>query len=319
MKHLFNITVYHTKEEINHACSMVDSKGSLVDSLEILTEYVPVDPRLSKYVTSVHLPYAADWFGPATGIRSVDPRTSREYIRYRYYGVDRKDIVETIRVALRCAEPLDPMYGVIHAGSGDMRELFSWAFTDSDEKVMSTFISILNEVVSEFPDGEPPFTLAFENTWWPGMRLLDDSLHDMLESELSFTDWGLCIDTGHLLVSTRRSTDEATALRILNECADRYSDDMYDRLFAMHLHFNATAHLMDSVLGPGRAPSSLDECFVNASRTISSIDQHRPFTDPSIRDYVERISPEFIVHEFISPSIPEQIRDHICQASLLVD
>ena len=318
MKHLFNISVYHFPEDLRRACSAVGSEGSCVDGLELLTGYGEVDPSLSKYVTSVHLPFAVDWYGPATGTRPVQQGLTGDDLRYRHYGADRKDIVDSLRLALRCAEPMSPMYGVLHACSANIYELLSSTYSDSDEKVLSVFIDILNEVVSEFPDGEPPFTIALENTWWPGMRLLDGSLHDMLESGLKFDDWGICLDTGHILFASKRSTDECAALKVLNECADSYPDDLLDRLIAMHLHVNTSANLIDATADPNGADLQIDERIEKAYGRICSIDQHRPFTDPAVREYVDRLSPEFIVHEMSSPSIPEQIRDHICQSSFFI-
>lgn len=317
MKHLFNISVYHQQEEIRQACALVGSDGSCVDGLELLTGYEPVDATLSKYVTSVHLPFAIDWLGPATGTRSVDPALSDADVRFRHFGRDRADIVESLRSALRVAEPLDPMYGVFHVSNANLDEVLATSYSDNDEKVTSQLISILNEVVRDFPDHEPPFTIALENTWWPGMRLLDGSLHDMLESELEFDDWGICLDTGHILFSSGKSTDEATSLDILNGCADSYPDEFYDRLIAMHLHVNTSAHLIGPTSDPNGPSLPIDDRLTKAYSRISLLDQHRPFTDPAIKEYVDRMSPEFVVHEMASPTIPEQVRDHICQASLV--
>lgn len=316
MKHLFNISVYNLPEEIGHACSVVGSEGSHIDGLELLTGYGQVDPSLRRFSTSVHLPYAVDWYGPATGTRPVTLGLNDDDLRFRHYGLDRKGVVDSIHLALRCAEPMDPMYGVLHAGSVNIYEVLSSTYSDSDEKVISVLISILNEVVSDFPDGEPPFTIALENTWWPGLRLLDGSLHEMLELGLEFDDWGICLDTGHILFASKRSIDESAALNILNECADTYSDDLFDRLIAMHLHVNTSSCLIaPTVLDNGQELPE-DERLSRSYERIRSIDQHRPFTSPEVRDYVERLAPEFLVHEMSSPSIPEQIRDHICQASL---
>lgn len=318
MKHLFNISIYHQPEEIRHACSIVGAKDSFVDGLELLTGYGPIDPSLSKYVVSAHLPFCTDWYGPATGIRNADQCLSEDDLRFRHYGRDRKGIVETLRLAIRRANEVSPMYGVLHVSSVSIREVLGTTYSDSDEKVLSTFIGIMNEVMSDFPEGEPPFTIAFENTWWPGMRLLDGSMHHMLESGLEFEDWGICLDTGHILFASKRSVDETTALDVLNECADSYSDELLDRVIAMHLHVNTSARLIESTAIPDTTGMSDEEVLTKGYSRICSIDQHRPFTDSSVKEYVERISPEFVVHELSSPTIQDQIRDHICQASLLL-
>ncbi|MGN1044572.1 MAG: hypothetical protein ACI4Q9_01275 [Candidatus Methanomethylophilaceae archaeon] len=318
MKHLFNISVYNSDEEMAQARSLIRRKGTGVDGLELLTGYDPVDPHLAKDVTSVHLPYAIDWYGPATGINAVRTDADPMYMRFHHYGADRAEIVEAIRTAIRCAEPLDPMYGVMHASSADMTSLLSRSTTYTDEKVLTVFADIMNEVMSVFPDGEPPFTLAFENTWWPGLRLLDDVGFGILEDNIEFDDWGICLDTGHILVSYGGSEDEKGALRILNSCADGYSDDLFDRLIAMHLHVNTSAHIIANMPEVDTEGMSFDDIVVKASERISAADQHRPFSDPAVKDYVERLEPEFVVHEIIERDIVDHIRSHVCQASFFI-
>ena len=87
----------------------------------------------------------------------------------------------------------------------------------------------------------------------------------------------------------------------------------------MHLHVNTSARLIDATADPMGHELPLDERLSKAYSRITMIDQHRPFTNPDVKDYVERMGPEFVVHEMSSPTIPEQIRDHMCQASLLVE
>ncbi|MDD7423914.1 MAG: hypothetical protein PUK31_02785 [Candidatus Methanomethylophilaceae archaeon] len=315
MKHLFNISVYNSKEDMAQARSLIGKEGSGVDGLELLTGYDSVDTSLKSDTTSVHLPYATDWYGPAAGVVSVSPDIDPMYLRFHHYGSDRAGIVESIRKAIVCAEPLDPMYGVIHASSADMSSLLSKRTSYTDEKVLTTFADIMNEVVSTFPDGEPPFTLAFENTWWPGLRLVDDVGFGILEDSIEFDDWGICLDTGHILVSSGGSDDEKGALDILNSCADGYGDDLFDRLIAMHLHVNTSARIMANMEEIDSTGMSFNDIIIKASERIASVDQHRPFTDPAVVEYVERLEPEFVVHEIITRDMVDHIRSHVCQAS----
>ena len=315
MNHLLNISVYHSQEDLAKAIAFCRD-GRYVDGLELLTGYEPVDTSYKDVVGSVHLPYASDWYGPATGKRPADESLDPELLRYRYYGRDRSEISDALYTAMDAAAPLDPAYGVLHAGSASMDELLCYDYSDDDLDVIDVFADVLNQAVSRFPGGEPPFTLALENTWWPGFRAESSKGFKRLASKLEFDDWGLCIDTGHLLFSLKGSDDEAEAIEILNRAADGYSEGMLSRIITMHLHLNVSRKVHRTLCDDNCARLPLEERISRAYKLIGNIDQHRPFSDPAILDYIERLDPDFIVHEMGEVKLEDQIRDHICQRSL---
>lgn len=313
MCHLLNVSVYHDAGDLERAKRFCDD-DRYVDGLEVLTGYHPVDPSLRDRTESVHLPYAIDWYRPYLGEGAPDG--DLDSIRFRSYGRDRDEIVESLYLAMRMAEPLDPSYGVLHACSASIDELLCRDYSDRDEDVIDAFADVLNEAVSRFPGGEPPFTLALENTWWPGLRMTDSRGYERLEDRLEFLDWGICLDTGHLLVSMKGSDDEAGALDILNRCADDYSESLLSRLIAMHLHVNTCAQVIRDNTDPNSASIPEQERIAKAFTLVSMMDQHRPFSDPAVKRYVDRLNPDYIVHEMGAPVMEDQIRDHILQRSL---
>ena len=315
MNHLFNISVYHQEDALAKARAFCDD-GAYVDGMELLTGYEPVDPSFREYCGSVHLPYAADWYGPATGKRPVDPDMEDGLIRYRHFGRDMDGIVSAVHTAICMAAPMDPAYGVFHAGSANINELLCYDYSDRDLDVIDVFAEIVNRAVADFPGGEPPFALAFENTWWPGFRFTDKASFNRLADRLEFEEWCLCLDTGHLLFALKGSDDEQEALEMLNAAADGYSDDMISRTVAMHLHVNTSRKVLRTLSDPDSASIPLEERMNRAYKLIGNVDQHRPFSDPAVRDFVDRIDPDFIVHEMGAVEIDDQIRDHICQRSL---
>ncbi len=315
MNHLFNISVYHDEGALAKARAFCND-GQYVDGLELLTGYDPVDPSLKDFCGSVHLPYAADWYGPATGKRPVDPSMDGALLRYRHYGRDIDGIAAAIHRAMEVAAPLDPAYGVLHACSANMDEMLCYDYSDSDEDVIDVFAEIVNRAVADFPGGEPPITLAFENTWWPGLRFVDNRSFERLADRLEFDDWCLCLDTGHLLFALKGSDDEAGALEMLNRAVDGFSDDMLSRFVTMHLHVNTSRKNLRTLSDPNSASIPIDERMDRVYDLIRNVDQHRPFSDPAVRDLVARIDPDFVVHEMGAVVIEEQIRDHICQRSL---
>lgn len=315
MNHLFNISVYHQPEELAKAKAFCDD-GKYVDGLEILTGLDPVDPSLRPYCGSVHLPYCGDWYGPASGKRPVDPSFGDSRVSYLHYARDFDGIVDVLRRSMEVAAPLDPAYGVLHACSANLNEMICYDYSDTDAEVVDMLAEILNTVVSAFPGGEPPITLAFENTWWPGLRLTDVGIYKRFADRLEFDDWGLCLDTGHLLFAMKGSDDEAGALEMLNRAVDGFSDDIMNRLITMHLHVNTSRKNLLTLSDPNSASVPFEERMQRFYKLVGNVDQHRPFSDPGVKDLVARIDPDFVVHEMGAVVIEDQIRDHICQRSL---
>lgn len=315
MLHLFNVSVYHSRADLGEAAGFCRD-GRFADGLELLTGYRPVDSSLKDLTVSVHLPYAVDWYRPYLGQSLFSDDDDADSVRFRGYGRDRGEIVESLRLAMRMAAPLEPAYGVLHACSANEGELLCRDYTDRDVDVVEAFAELLNEAVSAFPRGEPPFMLALENTWWPGLRMTDGRGCGLLEDRLEFENWGICLDTGHLLISMKGSDDEAGALEILNRCADGYPESLVSRIVSMHLHVNTSASVIAGLADSPDAGIPEDERFTRAYGLVSRMDQHRPFSDPAVRDYVERLDPDFVVHEMGATAVSDQIRDHILQRSL---
>ena len=315
MEHLLNISVYDLAEDLQVLKEMKPPLEDYIDGIELLTGYTPVDPSLKKRTVTVHLPYATDFRGIWTGKRSVEPGLSDTDIVFRHYGRNRQEIVENIRLAIRMAAPLEPVVGVIHGGCSNINEMLCCDYSDDSEECILVFCEMMNEVMKGFPGGEPPFTLVIENTWWPGFRAMDDSEYRLLRDNLDFDDWGICLDTGHLLVATQESTDEATALKVLNRIVDGYSDEMIGRIYSMHLQLGTSAHAIRNCAEPDYHSSSDTEMIEHAYPYIGIMDPHQPWTMPGIRDLVERIQPDIIVHELVGRDLQDQISRHICQRS----
>ena len=304
-------------------CDSVYSENSTIpgmipgmDQVELLTGY----SRISKYpldrVGSVHLPYATDWYGIWSGDREMTDDVDDFSVPYLYYGANREEIISNITTSIKVAEPLHPHYGVFHACNANFDDLAPGKHRDRDTDVMRALVEILNQVASSL-GGEMPFELALENLWWPGFRMLDPSGYRFLEEHLEFDNWAICLDTGHLLVALGGSDSESGSIEMLNHVADSYPKDMLDRIHAMHLHDNTSKSFIDSF--------QLPDGFYNlghigrysaAYRFICGMDQHRPFTDPSIVDYVERISPMYVNHEMGAVAPMERVSDYMIQRSL---
>lgn len=264
------------------------------DGLELLTSYRRPDPVYAGVTRTVHLPYAPDWLA-AWEDRPVD--MPDDYAVYHCYGRCREELVGNVRTALECASALSPAYGVFHACNADTSEIFKRGYSRPDSYVVRELCEMMNTVVGGMPGGEPPVRVLFENLWWPGLRLLSDAGFRYLESRLEFSDWGLCVDTGHMM-SCLPTTSEEDGIERLLKVFDGYGADMVDRVQAVHFHWSATYGYRSSFeerewTGP------FDKTLVEANAHVSRIDRHLPFSDPRCAELLDALLPEYVVHEML--------------------
>ena len=309
MRHLVNHSVYHQSGKLPSLL-----KG---DGIELLTGYSEIDPSQWKDAVSVHLPYVVDWYSVWKGRLHIPESMSDDEVRFFSYGRDRQQIIEAVRKGIECARPMNPAYGVLHAGSANIDELLSEGYSDTDDEVLSAFAEIVNEAVSSFPNGEPPFRLMFENQWWPGLRMLDGKDYRILCDKIEFENWGLCLDTGHLLVTTQRSKDELQSVELLTDIFGGYPKDMIDDIGVIHLHVNSSADYIRNFDAP---KDFLDMSFSDRLGIgygfVGGMDQHRPFSVKEATRITDVLRPDFVTHEMGAHDNDERDADYHRQRSL---
>ena len=292
MRHLLSYTVYEDRSVLgDDPRSTLDSVGA--DGLELLTSYDVPDPWYRWVTESVHLPYATDWMAAWEG-RPYE--MDDDYSRFYMFGRSREDVVANVTRAIECASVLDPAYGVFHAGDGELDGLMLREPTLDSGRVIDCTAEMMNEVVSGFPGGEPPFPILFENLWWAGLRLLDDSDFRRLESRLEFDGWGICLDTGHMMNCLPGVETEQDGIAALERIFSGYCSDLVDRVTTMHLHWSASWPYR-SAFEERRPDGDLMAYISDAFGHISSIDQHMPFDDPRCLRLTDILKPEFVTHE----------------------
>ena len=309
MRHLINYSVYHISGK---QPSLVEGDG-----IELLTGYFDLDPSQWPDAFSVHLPYTVDWYSVWKGRLSIPDGMSGDEVRFFSYGRDRQQIIESVRRGIECARSLNPAYGVLHAGSANIDELLSERYSDTDLEVLTAFAEIVNEAVSAFPNGEPPFKLMFENQWWPGLRMLDDKEYRILRDKIEFDNWGLCLDTGHLLVTTQRSKDELQSIGLLTEIFEGYPKDMIDDIEVIHLHVNSSADYIRNFDGPKDFSNmGINDRLNVGYRFVGGMDQHRPFTVKEVTRITDILRPDFVTHEMGAHDTDVRDADYHRQRSL---
>ena len=320
MEHLYSISAYDFDTDeyggISEALSGIGRSGA--DGIELLTGYFEPDAAFDGITKGVHLPYATDWYSPWTGDTGYIDRVSPENIRYRSYGRSKEEMIDTVRSAVLYASSLSPAYGVFHASNTRMEEVMSFSHRDSDEDVLMAVTELLNGVARTFPGGEPPFRILLENLWWPGLTLMDDSGYRSLERELEFGNWGICLDTGHLMNRLGHCREEGESIRDVLRIVRSYPRAMKERIGTIHLHMSLSADYRERCMKEctNFEMTDDDEAMDKAYKHVCSIDQHRPFTDRMCTDIVNILGPDHVTHEIYSPDPQGRLSGFAMQRSL---
>ncbi len=311
MLHLLSHTVYGGTDMFG-----ADAKSFLggirADGIELLTSYDEPDPFFKGVAASVHLPYATDWLSAWEG-RPYD--LHGDEARYYMFGRDRDEIVAAVTDSIEKASALSPAYGVFHASNGPIEDLLKRSSGISDERVLKALAEMMNRVASGFPGSEPPFRIMFENLWWPGLRLLDDSGFRILQDRLEFDNWGICLDTGHLMNCLPGICTEKDGIDALREIFSGYPQDLIDRIGTVHFHWSASWEYR-STFEEKEMTEPLSDFIASAYPHICKIDQHMPFSDPSCADLLRILKPEYATHE-LPGSWKSTVEDYIRQRAAL--
>jgi len=299
MRHLFSSSVF---EEYTDMPGAGDAAARLaahrLDGFELFTLFDPVPAKYAvKETVGVHLPYALDWYSAWEG-RSY-PGAEDQDIRYLAYGCNRDGMATNLRQAFLYASRLFPAYGVLHAGNTDLRTMMERR-PPVVEPIIRDFAELLNRTVAGFAGGEPPLRLVFENLWWDGLRLRSPAEWRILEEKLEFQNWGLCLDTGHLMNTCDEAYDEESAIDSVLRIIDGYPTDMLFRLRNMHLQLSTSAAYRRSfVSAPRAADESFGDYMTRAYAHAGHIDQHRPFTSLRAKEIVDAVRPDYLIHELM--------------------
>jgi len=307
MKHLFSYSVYQPPEDLPRGGDGL--KDIRCDGVELFTLFEKVPQKYKKVSPAVHLPYAVDWFSGWTG-RCDPDEFDDDNVKFITFGRDREEMIENIRKAIMFASEIEPAYGVFHAGNTNMEDAMLREQKDNSREILGAFCEMVNQTVSGFKGGEPPFKLAFENLWWPGLKLLDPWEYRFMDSHLEFSNWGFCLDTGHMMSTLPDTYDEQTCIDRLSDIFSRYPDEMKEKIGTVHLHLSTSAEYRNTFEPVERPPGETAmEAVTRIYPHVSKIDQHRPFSNKGCRILVDMLSPDFITHEMMRPTMDEIVRD----------
>ncbi|NLW77610.1 MAG: hypothetical protein GXY18_14505, partial [Methanomicrobiales archaeon] len=226
-----------------------------------------------------------------------------------YYGAATPEaLVRTFCDNLDKAAKLGAAYAVFHITHIELDEFFTRNHRYSHHEVLSSAASFLNTVCINYPGGEPPVTIGFENLWWPGLTFLSQDEVDFFTEQLEFDNWIFVLDTGHMMNAGDIRTEQGGIVYVIS-ALDGLSESTIKRMKAIHFQCSTSGvyqreHFFRKPPS-GFSSLSYGDQISLLMPMVAKLDEHRPFSDPWCKKIIEVIKPDYLVHEFTSKSKEE--------------
>ena len=306
MKRTFNLTTY--SDDLDRYRDRDDIISALdgFDGVELM--HCGVDSRgivPPDRIVGVHLCFFPYWYDFYTGDMDACLRNlgSREAVQTHYGGDSPEALIRAFRRDIDQARAEGAEYVVFHVSDCADEELFTLRYRHTSEEIVDAAADLLNKL---FPDPEGDLILLMENLWHPGLTLTEPVVTRMLLNGVQYKNKGIMLDTGHLMHTDLTLRTQGEALSYIRRRMEEQGEDVRKAIRGVHLNQSLTGEYMAQVAA--RPPilsqdpeKRMEQVYTHAFRC----DQHRPFTCPGVRDFIDWIDPEYLTLEFISGSRAE--------------
>lgn len=212
-----------------------------------------------------------------------------------YGGSTRQRLLDYYAADLDRAAALGAEYVVYHVSDVSVDEGFTFDWLHTDAEVIDAAAEVINLLL----DGRREnFAFLMENQWWPGLTFTDSEMTRRLLDRVEYENKGIMLDFGHLMCCNPRLRTEADGVRYLHAMLDAHRN-LSRAVRGVHLHQSLSGEFLQN--HTGWLPENLsDDYYARYSASygqVMQIDRHEPWHDPQITTVLDRIAPEFLVHE----------------------
>ncbi|MCE5219039.1 hypothetical protein LLH03_18645 [bacterium] len=242
----------------------------------------------SELIGGVHLRSLGSWL-PLAGVAATNfGEGSQRYARAESYG----ELVRLRAQELREAAVFEPQYAVWHACYTPVPQVFGGPVTLTSEQFLPLLARLVRDVLEEY---RPSFPVCFENAWGVGLDYSDLDTLQAFAAALSDLPVGLVLDLGHHLNVRRHISTPAAACEELGRIAEG-AERKGLSVEVLHLHWTPPEAPKSSEDGP--PPDDPTAFFADQ-------DQHRPLVDAKLPQAVQRLHPQWVVHELGAMSLED--------------
>lgn len=297
------LSEYTSPEELERSCRELGCHG-----LEVIWSGEDLPTGIPKALhVGYHLTFFPDWLDFWRGDRKALTRKfGSERAWSSFYGgpKGRETLLRLYREDLDRAAAWGAEYVVFHVSDVSVEEGYTYRWTHTHREVVETAAEVINLLLSGRP---ADFAFLVENQWWPGLTFTMPELTGYLLDAIRYEDKGIMLDTGHLMNASLDLTTEREGVDYLHRMLDRHGD-LCRHIRGMHLHQSLSGSYVKGHTGtlPQDWPEDYSEQFRRSYEHVLRIDTHRPWTDPAVRTVVERVGPQWLVHELSAANRKER-------------
>lgn len=223
---------------------------------------------------------------------------SREVWEGYYRCKTPEEYAEMIRADMDWAEEMGAEYAVFHVSDVSNEEIFDYKWEHTNTEVIDATAELLNYVMR---GRGYHFKLLLENLFTPGMTLTDPHETERMLSALDYENKGLLLDTGHLMSTNLDLENEDEALDYVLSTVRRHGE-LARYIRGMHLHQSVTGACVREMFAQNIVPErDFYASFAQSYAWILKIDRHLPFTSPRVRELIDLVQPDYLVHELAAP------------------
>lgn len=248
----------------------------------------------------VHLNYWPEWMSFFCGNQKLLRQSFNSEQQLKdYYGgaANAEEWLNVIKSNLQAALSVHPEYLVWHVSNAGNEEVFTFDFKYNDEQILNATAAVFNSVCHIIPDN---VIVLFENLWWPGLKLLEPGLVEKFFSLLKTKNVGIMLDTGHLMNTNMYLTDELAGIAYICQVLDKLGD-LKHLIKGVHLSCSLSGEYQQQFAKV--VPPKID--FAALLMHIVKIDRHMPFSDTGVSEILEKVQPQYLVHELFYDSLSD--------------
>lgn len=275
-------------------------------------------------IRGVHMIFYSMWldFWKGNEIRLLDEFGDRETWEGFYMGKDRSALLRQFKDDMEYANLVGAEYVVFHVSEVTLQGVFTHEHIYDDEEVIDTAIELINMLL----DGtDYHFYFLMENLWWPGLTMTNPAMTKRLLDGVHYEKKGIMLDLGHLMCTNTELKSEDDAIDYICEILDAHgalqtkSDTekggegrpLTAYIKGVHMHQSVTGEFAKNALEEVREnglqlAADYYKRFSQAYKLLGNIDTHKPFTSPRAKELMEKIAPDYVVHEVIAQNRGER-------------
>lgn len=310
MKVLTNISSYRMEEDWFKSSeeARLFLKNTGLDGFEVIFFGVE-SPQIVKkeQIFGIHLMYWPTWidFWRGNEENLLAQFTTWDNVEAYYGGRNRQVLIDHYKKEFKRAKALAAHYMVFHVSHVGMNEIFNFEHIHEDKEVLQATAELINEV---FKGEDTSVALLFENLWWPGLNFKNPELALWFLDQIEYSNKGFVLDVGHLMITNPKlQTHEEACSYMLNQIS--YPKDFISHIRAIHLNCSLTGDYISKNHSSAHLEmiqaQDMSTKYDLARTHISQIDLHLPFQSPCIKSFIEKISPDYLVYEFLADTMTE--------------